>query len=145
MEEKLYQVANKLGIEPILKKRTYEISGGQMQRTAIARAIIHRPSLILADELTGNLDSKASKDVMETLTTINRVEGASALMVTHDAFAASYCHRVLFIKDGQLYNEIYRGNNRQTFFRPTCLFLLHPFPLFAKSEKIVDLAMAILV
>ncbi|OIK13889.1 ABC transporter ATP-binding protein [Bacillus sp. MUM 13] len=117
MDEQLHYVAKKLGIEAILKKRTYEISGGQMQRTAIARSIIHHPSLILADEPTGNLDSKASKDVMETLTAINQEEQATALMVTHDPFAASYCHRVIFIKDGQLYNEIYRGDNRQAFFQ----------------------------
>ena len=117
MDQKLNQVAKKLGIDPILKKRTYEISGGQMQRTAIARAIIHQPALILADEPTGNLDSKSAKDVMETLTAINKEDGATALMVTHDAVAASYCHRVIFIKDGQLYNEIYRGDNRQAFFQ----------------------------
>lgn len=117
MERKLQKVAKKLGIDSILKKRTYEISGGQMQRTAIARAIIHQPSLILADEPTGNLDSKSAKDVMETISTINREDGATALMVTHDAVAASYCHRVIFIKDGQLYNEIYRGDNRQAFFQ----------------------------
>ncbi|WP_045520436.1 ABC transporter ATP-binding protein [Neobacillus niacini] len=117
MERKLQKVAQKLGIDSILKKRTYEISGGQMQRTAIARAIIHQPSLILADEPTGNLDSKSAKDVMETISTINREDGATALMVTHDAVAASYCHRVIFIKDGQLYNEIYRGDNRQAFFQ----------------------------
>lgn len=117
MDKKLKEVAEKLGISHILKKRTYEISGGQMQRTAIARAIIHRPSLILADEPTGNLDSKSASDVMETFTTINKEDGATALMVTHDAVSASYCHRVIFIKDGKLYNEIYRGDNRQAFFQ----------------------------
>ncbi|KAA0546254.1 ABC transporter ATP-binding protein [Bacillus sp. BGMRC 2118] len=117
MMEKLQNVTSKLGIDHILKKRIYEISGGQMQRTAIARAIIHNPSLILADEPTGNLDSKASKDVMETLSTINKDENASIFMVTHDPVAASYCDRVLFIKDGCFYNEIYRGDNRQAFFQ----------------------------
>jgi putative ABC transport system ATP-binding protein len=117
MSNKLNQVAKKLGIEDIVKKRTYEISGGQMQRTAIARAIIHGPSLVLADEPTGNLDSKASKDVMNTFSAINKDEKATTLMVTHDPVAASYCHRVIFIKDGQLYNEIYCGENRQTFFQ----------------------------
>ncbi|MFT4416134.1 ABC transporter ATP-binding protein [Fredinandcohnia humi] len=117
MDRKLLEVSKKLGIDQILKKRTYEISGGQMQRTAIARSIIHGPSLVLADEPTGNLDSKSSKDVMETFSTINKEDGATILMVTHDAVAASYCHRVIFIKDGKLYNEIYRGDNRQAFFQ----------------------------
>ncbi|GIO61880.1 MULTISPECIES: ABC transporter ATP-binding protein [Paenibacillus] len=117
MERRLEEVAEKLGIRGILDKRTYEISGGQMQRTAIARALIHRPSLILADEPTGNLDSKASKDVMETLDQMNRQEQATVLMVTHDPVAASFCHRVIFIKDGKFYNEIYQGSNRQAFFQ----------------------------
>lgn len=117
MDKKVHRVAEQLGITHILHNRTYEISGGQLQRTAIARAIIHRPPLILADEPTGNLDSKASKDVMEALAAINKEEGATALLVTHDAVAASYCHRIIFIKDGQLYNEIYRGDNRQAFFQ----------------------------
>jgi putative ABC transport system ATP-binding protein len=117
MDKKVTYLSKKLGIEQIKDKRTYEISGGQMQRTAIARAIIHDPSLILADEPTGNLDSKASKDVMDTLSSLNKEEGATTLMVTHDPVAASYCNRVIFIKDGKLYNEIYCGDNRQTFFQ----------------------------
>ncbi|TYR81175.1 ABC transporter ATP-binding protein [Priestia megaterium] len=117
MAERVARVTNKLGISEILKKRTYEISGGQMQRTAIARAIIHHPQLILADEPTGNLDSKSSKDVMETLQHLNEEENATMMMVTHDALAASYCNRVIFIKDGQLYNELHRGQNRQSFYQ----------------------------
>jgi putative ABC transport system ATP-binding protein len=88
-----------------------------MQRTAIARAIIHQPSLILADEPTGNLDSKAAKDVMGMFETINGQDGVTVFMVTHDAVAASYCNRVIFIKDGKFYNEIYKGNSRQAFFQ----------------------------
>jgi putative ABC transport system ATP-binding protein len=117
MDNKLQAVSQKLGIENILKKRTYEISGGQLQRAAIARALIHSPSLLLADEPTGNLDSKAAGDVMETFSKLNRQEGTTALMVTHDAVAASFCHRVIFIKDGRLYNEIYQGDSRQGFFQ----------------------------
>lgn len=117
MEEKVAAIAKKLGIEAILKKRTYEISGGQAQRTAIARAMIHSPKFLFADEPTGNLDSKAAKDVMETLSSINRDEGTAMMLVTHDAVAASYCHRVIFIKDGQLFNEVNRGESRQAFFQ----------------------------
>lgn len=117
MDRKLSEIADKLGIQSILNKRTYEISGGQMQRTAIARALIQQPSLILADEPTGNLDSKASKDVMQALSGMSKEASATVLMVTHDPVAASYCDRVLFIKDGQLYNEIYCGDNRQAFFQ----------------------------
>jgi putative ABC transport system ATP-binding protein len=117
MDAKVTSVAQKLGISEVLDRRTYEISGGQSQRTAIARAVIHSPKLLLADEPTGNLDSKASRDVLETMQQINRVVGTTMMMVTHDALAASYCDRVIFIKDGQLYNEIYRGENRQAFFQ----------------------------
>ncbi len=117
MDEKLNAVAEKLDITDILPKRTYEVSGGQRQRAAIARAIIHSPSLLLADEPTGNLDSKASRNVMETLDAINRADGTTMMMVTHDPLAASYCHRVIFIKDGQLHNEMYRGESRQAFFQ----------------------------
>lgn len=117
MKEKASQIAVKLGIASIMSKRVYEISGGQAQRVAIARAMIHQPSLLLADEPTGNLDSKASKDVMHLLTKLNKEEQTSLLMVTHDAQAASYSDRVIFIRDGQLESEIHRGDNRQAFFQ----------------------------
>ncbi|MFM1650943.1 ABC transporter ATP-binding protein [Brevibacillus sp. B_LB10_24] len=117
MDRRVAEAAAKLGIEHILDKRIYEISGGQAQRTAIARAIIHAPKLLLADEPTGNLDSKASRDVLETMEQINRTDGTTMMMVTHDASSASYCDRVVFIKDGELYNEIHRGENRQAFFQ----------------------------
>jgi putative ABC transport system ATP-binding protein len=110
-------LAELLQIGGILGKRTYEVSGGQKQRAAIARAIIHKPSLLLADELTGNLDSKAAKDVMDALKDMNEQYNATILMVTHDPFSASYCQRIVFIKDGRLFSEIRRGSNRQTFFQ----------------------------
>lgn len=117
MDRRLIEVAKRLEITPILEKRTYEVSGGQAQRAAIARAIIHSPSILLADEPTGNLDSKASRNVMELMEEINGEDGTTMLMVTHDPLAASYCHRVLFIKDGGLYNEVHRGESRQAFFQ----------------------------
>lgn len=117
MNEKVAALSEKLGITPILDKRTYEISGGQAQRTAIARALIHQPKLLLADEPTGNLDSKSAREVMEILDTRNREDQATMLLVTHDELAASYCSRVVFIKDGQLYNEIYCGENRTAFYQ----------------------------
>jgi putative ABC transport system ATP-binding protein len=117
MTEKAHKIAESLGISSIMSKRTYEISGGQAQRAAIARAMIHEPKLLLADEPTGNLDSKASKDVMEMLMSINKKEETSLLMVTHDPQAASYSDRVIFIRDGNLHSEIHRGENRQAFFQ----------------------------
>ncbi|MDF9840558.1 MULTISPECIES: ABC transporter ATP-binding protein [unclassified Paenibacillus] len=117
MERRLQEVAARLEIVQLLFKRTYEISGGQMQRVAIARAMIHRPSLILADEPTGSLDSKTAGEVMGLLAEVNEAEGATVLMVTHDAVAASFCHRVIFIKDGRFYNEMYRGSSRAAFFQ----------------------------
>jgi putative ABC transport system ATP-binding protein len=117
MNRRVAHMAQKLGIEAILGKRTYEISGGQAQRTAIARALIHRPKLVLADEPTGNLDSKAARDVMELLGKLNKEDGATMMLVTHDAMAASYCDRVLFIKDGQLYSEVHCGDNRPAFYQ----------------------------
>lgn len=117
MKEKAKKIAEKLGITEIMNKRTYEISGGQAQRAAVARAMIHSPNLLLADEPTGNLDSKSSKDVMEMLASINQTEQAMMLLVTHDPQAASYCNRVVFIRDGKFYSEIHRGDNRQAFFQ----------------------------
>jgi len=117
MEEKAEAIAQVLGISPIMNKRTYELSGGQAQRVAIARAMIHRPKLLLADEPTGNLDSKASKDVMEMLLRLNQQEQATTLLVTHDPQAASYADRIIFIRDGQFYSEIQQGENRKAFFQ----------------------------
>ncbi|EPY04864.1 ABC transporter [Paenibacillus alvei TS-15] len=116
-EQRVQAIAEKLGIKQILDKRTYEISGGQCQRTAIARAMIHNPKLLLADEPTGNLDSKSAKDVLEMMQKINKEDGTTMMMVTHDAFAASYCDRVIFIKDGSLYRELHKHDQRQVFFQ----------------------------
>lgn len=116
MHHRLNNVAKFLGIEAILKKRTYEISGGQKQRVAIARAVIHEPKLLLADEPTGNLDSKAVNDVMSLFEAIHTAFETSILMVTHDAYVASFAQRVIFIKDGLVYNEIHRGKNRKQFY-----------------------------
>ncbi len=115
MNNKVEVISKKLGIEQILNKRTYEISGGQAQRTAIARALIHSPQLILADEPTGNLDSKAANDVMELLKKLNQDQQVTMMLVTHDPVAASYCDRVIFITDGSFYNEIYCDDNRSKF------------------------------
>ncbi|MUK88936.1 ATP-binding cassette domain-containing protein [Ornithinibacillus sp. L9] len=117
MKQKAKQIAEKLGITDIMKKHTYEISGGQAQRAAVARAMIHSPKLLLADEPTGNLDSKSSKDVMGMLESINKNDHTTMMLVTHDPQAASYCDRVVFIRDGKFYSEIHRGDSRQTFFQ----------------------------
>ncbi|AJA47081.1 peptide ABC transporter, Pep4E family, ATP-binding protein [Clostridium pasteurianum DSM 525 = ATCC 6013] len=116
-DEELNRISKILGIEELINKRTFEISGGEAQRTAIARALIHSPTLLLADEPTGNLDSKAAKTVMELLKKINQQEKVTTMMVTHDPLSASYCSRILFIKDGAIYNEIYRGDSRQKFYQ----------------------------
>lgn len=117
MEKRLQELVGKLGLQAIVNKRPNEISGGQAQRTAIARALINEPTLILADEPTGNLDSNASREVLELLSKVNEEQNTTILMVTHDPIAASYCDRVLFIKDGEFFNEIYKDDRRQTFFQ----------------------------
>lgn len=115
--ERLNEVSTILGIKDLLGKRTFEVSGGQAQRTAIARALINNPSILLADEPTGNLDSKSSKVVMELFQKINKENKVTTMMVTHDPLAASYCSRILFIKDGSIYNEIYKGSSREQFYQ----------------------------
>ena len=115
--ERVKNVAAKLEIGDVLNKYPYQMSGGQKQRVACARAIITNPSLILADEPTGNLDSKSARMLLESFETLNRDLHATILMVTHDAFTASYCHRILFIKDGKIFNELVRGSDtRKQFF-----------------------------
>lgn len=116
MNERLNSIAPILGITDILDKRIYEVSGGQAQRAAIARAIIHEPALLLADEPTGNLDTKSSRDVMELFRNINREVGTTMLMVTHDPTAASYCDRIIFIRDGSVYKDICRGELHNDFY-----------------------------
>ncbi|WP_414055724.1 ABC transporter ATP-binding protein [Macrococcus equi] len=116
MQERLSRLAPKLGITDHLKKFPNQISGGQQQRVAIARALISNPSLLLADEPTGALDSKTSTDIMHLFQDINR-DNQTILMVTHSAIDASYASRVVFIKDGILYHEIYRGDETQNEFQ----------------------------
>ena len=110
MEEKLKPLAAQLGIADILKKYPYEISGGQKQRTAVARALITSPQIVLADEPTGALDSKATDSLLRLFAQINAA-GQTILMVTHSAKAASHAGRVLFIRDGQVFHQLYRGES----------------------------------
>ncbi|HBA97774.1 MAG TPA: ABC transporter ATP-binding protein, partial [Lachnospiraceae bacterium] len=109
MEKRLAPVAAKLGITELLSKYPYEVSGGQKQRAAVARALVTKPKLILADEPTGALDSKASEGIMKLFGEIND-DGQTILMVTHSTKMASNARRVLFIKDGEVFHQIYRGN-----------------------------------
>ena len=110
MQERLKPIAAQLGITELLKKYPYEVSGGQKQRAAVARALITNPKLILADEPTGALDSKATDELLRLFAQINKT-GQTILMVTHSVKAASHANRVLFIKDGEVFHQIYRGNN----------------------------------
>ncbi|MDY3206422.1 ABC transporter ATP-binding protein [Clostridium baratii] len=111
------EMAERLGIEELLNKYPYQVSGGQKQRVAAARAIVTDPSLILADEPTGALDSKSARQLLESFENINQELDATILMVTHDPFTASYADRILFIKDGKIFNELEKGNDsRKDFF-----------------------------
>ncbi|QTD40493.1 ABC transporter ATP-binding protein [Sporosarcina sp. Te-1] len=113
---KVNEIAEKLGIASALERYPYEASGGQKQRTAAARAIIHNPKLVLADEPTGALDSKASMDLLTAFQLLNREYRTTILMVTHDALAASFCDRVLFMKDGRLFTELVKGDKDRKWF-----------------------------
>ncbi len=116
VQNRVREVAGKLGITDILTKFPYQVSGGQKQRAACARAMVAGQSLLLADEPTGALDSKASKNLLEIMSAMNQDMGATILMVTHDAYSASYAKRVLFLKDGRVFNELLRGERGRPVF-----------------------------
>lgn len=116
MQKKAEDYAEKLGIKELMDHRIYEVSGEQAQRASIARALIHHPRLLLADEPTGNLDSASAQEVMKQFVRLNEEERVCTLMVTHDAKTASYCKRVVFIKDGKMFNEIYKEGNQLQFY-----------------------------
>ncbi len=117
IDKRVEQIAESLEIKEILKKYPYQVSGGQKQRVASARAIITNPKLVLADEPTGALDSKSARQLLENFEFLNKKLQATILMVTHDAFTASYANRILFIKDGKIFNELIKGNDtRKQFF-----------------------------
>lgn len=117
IDDQVLYYAKMLGIDDILDKFPYEVSGGQKQRCACARALINHPKILLADEPTGALDSKSSGALLESMQHLNETLNTTILMVTHDAFSASYCRRILFLKDGKIFNELIRGHkNRREFF-----------------------------
>lgn len=117
IDKRVKEIAKRLDITDILNKYPYQVSGGQKQRIASARAIITNPKIILADEPTGALDSKSAKQLLGTFVTLNENLNATILMVTHDAFTASYADRIIFIKDGKIFNELIKGNDtRKQFF-----------------------------
>ena len=118
IDRRVKDIAKKLEIEDVLNKYPYQVSGGQKQRIASARAIITNPQLVLADEPTGALDSKSARQLLESFEYLNKQMEATILMVTHDAFTASYAKRILFIKDGKIFNELIKGNStRKEFFQ----------------------------
>lgn len=117
MEKRVNEIASSLNIENTLTKYPNEVSGGQRQRGAVCRAIVGKPALVLADEPTGALDSKAAKELLQSLTNLNKEDNATILMVTHDPVSASYCDRILFIKDGIIFTEIVKGDSKDEFYR----------------------------
>jgi ABC-type lipoprotein export system ATPase subunit len=117
IEARVNALAGRLGIEQVLSHYPWQVSGGQKQRAAAARALIHDPSLVLADEPTGNLDSRSARTLMEALAGLNEERGTTILMVTHDPVCASYCRRVLFIKDGRIFTELRRSGDRRAFYQ----------------------------
>lgn len=117
-ENEFKAIADVLGIQELSQKYPFEISGGQKQRTAAGRALIHQPSIIFADEPTGALDSKSASSLLSVMEEVNRKREVTIIMVTHDPVASSYCNRVVFLKDGKIYSELYRGEkSRQSFFK----------------------------
>ncbi|OUB82047.1 bacitracin ABC transporter ATP-binding protein [Bacillus thuringiensis serovar medellin] len=114
---KVLRVAEMLGISEILSKYPSEVSGGQKQRSAAARALVHEPAIILGDEPTGALDSKNATSLLEAMKNLNEEQNVSIMMVTHDPYSASYCKRILFIQDGELFKEIHRDGTRQVFYK----------------------------
>ncbi|MGO3380815.1 ABC transporter ATP-binding protein [Loigolactobacillus coryniformis] len=118
------KIAATLGISEILNNYPTEISGGQKQRVASARALVHQPSILMGDEPTGALDSKSAKSLLDTMTKLNQQQQVSILLVTHDPFSASYCQRILFIKDGQIGQELKRGDRSKEAFYQDILGVL---------------------
>jgi bacitracin transport system ATP-binding protein len=117
-ENEFNTIASILGIKELEHKYPHEISGGQKQRTSAGRALIHRPSIVFADEPTGALDSKSASALLGTIAELNKERKVTIVMVTHDPVASSYCSRVVFLKDGTIYSELYRGDKtRQSFFK----------------------------
>lgn len=116
IDKRILEIASGLGIEKILQKYPYQVSGGQKQRCAACRAIVNQPKIILADEPTGSLDSKAARQLLEIMENMNQTLQATILMVTHDPLSASYCKKILFLKDGKIFNKIEKGNRQRNDF-----------------------------
>ncbi|MGY5340548.1 ABC transporter ATP-binding protein [Levilactobacillus spicheri] len=127
MDQAIQKVAATLSITDLLKKYPAQLSGGQKQRVAAARAIVHEPAILMGDEPTGALDSTSARELLDLLTTINREQHMSVLLVTHDPFSASFCQRILFIKDGQIGSELKRGDQERKDFYQQILTELGTF------------------